>query len=94
LFRLSDRTGNLNFEPVAEGGAINASLFNSDDVFLLDKGYIVYIWIGKNASKEEKKSGMRYATKYITENHQGLPLPITVVPESAQHNVIPGLLRS
>jgi gelsolin len=94
LFRLSDKTGNLNFEFVAEGGAINASCFNSDDVFLLDKGYIIYIWIGKNSSREEKKSGMRYATKYIADNHENLPLPITVVPESAQHNVIPGLLRS
>jgi gelsolin len=81
LFRLSDRTGNLNFEPVAEGGAITLDMFQSDDVYLLDKGYIVYVWIGRNASREEKKSGMTYATTYIANAHEGYPLPITVIPE-------------
>jgi len=82
LWRLSDRTGHLNFEKVAEGNDIKGTMFQQDDVFLLDKGYIFYVWIGSGASKQEKKSGMSYAQKYITEHHGGLPLPITIIPGS------------
>jgi len=85
LFKLSDRTGNMVFEKVAEGSAINASLFTEDDVFLLDKGYIFYVWVGSGASKNEKKSAMGYAQKYIEKHHHGLPLPITVIPGSDTH---------
>jgi len=81
LFRLSDRTGNLSFDPVAEGSAVKWDMFQSDDVYLLDKGYIVYVWVGKRASRDEKRSGMAYATKYILEAHAGFPLPAVVVPE-------------
>jgi gelsolin len=56
LFRLSDRTGALNFEFVAEGAAISIDMFDSNDVFLLDEGYCIYVWVGSGASREEKKS--------------------------------------
>jgi gelsolin len=87
LHRLSDRTGHLTTEKVAEGGDIKPNLFQQDDVFLLDKGYIMYVWVGAGASKEEKKSGMSYAQKYITQHHGGLPLPITIIPGSDSHGL-------
>jgi len=85
LHRLSDRTGQLTFEKIAEGHQIKPTMFTQDDVYLLDRGYVFYVWVGTGASKQEKKSGMSYAQKYIQEHHGGLPLPITVVPGSDSH---------
>jgi len=85
LHRLSDRTGALNFEKIGHGDEIKASMFQQDDVYLLDKGYIMYVWVGSGASKLEKKSGMSYAQKYIEKHHHGLPLPITIIPGSDTH---------
>jgi len=94
LFRLSDRTGNLAFEFVEEGHRkITPGHFKSDDVYLLDKGYIIYIWIGKDASPEEKKKAMIYAQKYIAENHENMPLPITVVPDSGDVHVLEHIIK-
>jgi len=78
LFRLSDATGSLTCTHVADGRHIDMGMFVADDVFLLDKGYIIYVWIGRGASRNEKRKAMSYATKYIHDNHGGLPLPITV----------------
>jgi len=93
LFRLSDRTGALNFEFVAEGAAINVDMFDSNDVFLLDEGYIIYVWVGAGASREEKKSGMRYAQKYIEQSHDNFPLPVTVMPEERDRRSLVKLLQ-
>jgi gelsolin len=93
LFRLSDRTGALNFEFVAEGSAINVDMFDSNDVFLLDEGYIVYVWVGSGASREEKKSGMRYAQKYIADNHDNFPLPVSILPEQRDRRRLLKLLE-
>jgi len=92
LFRLSDRTGALNFEKIAEGKNIRIEMFTPDDVYLVDKGYIVYIWVGSGSSKQEKKSGMTYAQKYIKDYHNNLPLPITVLPQSSER-ALRGLLK-
>jgi len=92
LLRMTESGNNLSYEFVAEGAAINPSLFHSDDVYFLDKGYIIYVWIGSSASKAEKHQGITYAQKYIAENHHNIPLPITVFPQSSVHAVA-GLLR-
>jgi len=92
LFRISDRTGALNFEFIAEGSGVTEDVFDSNDVYLLDKGYIVYVWLGRGASKNEKKSGMSYATKYLAEHHDNFPLPITVIPEQRDRKVLRKLI--
>jgi len=94
LFRLSDESGELKSTFVEEGHRkIKMEMFTSDDVYLLDKGYIIYVWIGKNASPNEKRGAMGKAQKYIQKHHQGAPLPITVVPESSDPKVIPKLIK-
>jgi gelsolin len=94
LFRLSDRTGNLTFDFVEEGHRkITPGHFKSDDVYLLDKGYIIYVWIGKDASSEEKRKAMIYAQKFIQENHENMPLPITVMPESNDVHALEHIIK-
>lgn len=46
-------------------GKIKRDMLKSDDVFILNTGSEVYVWIGKGATALEKKSGMNYAMQYL-----------------------------
>ena len=37
----------------------------SDDVYILDSGDDVFVWVGKHATKKEKKMGMEVAVLYL-----------------------------
>ncbi|KAF2069512.1 hypothetical protein CYY_009170 [Polysphondylium violaceum] len=64
LFRLSDATGKMVFSQVAKG-VISKKLLDTKDVFILDVGHQVYVWIGSQTSAEEKKQAFAYATDYL-----------------------------
>jgi len=61
LFKLSDESGKMDFAEVA----CKKSSLESDEVFILDSINMIWIWVGKAASSEEKKLGLHYATKYL-----------------------------
>lgn len=65
LFRLSDASGQLRFEVVKEGAAIDSSDLDSNDVFLLDTSNTIWIWQGSGASKAEKAMWIKVAESYI-----------------------------
>jgi len=95
LLQLNDRHGDFSFTLVAEGHHnIHPDMFHSDEVYLLDKGCEVYIYVGKNANPEEKHRGVVWAQKYIVDIHGGLPLPISVVPESGDPNSLTNIIRN
>eukprot|EP00466_Bigelowiella_natans_P006920 jgi/Bigna1/86413/estExt_fgenesh1_pg.C_100194 len=48
----------------------------TEDVFLIDVQSKIYVWIGKGATKAEKKESMKYATDYLKE--KGYPDWISV----------------
>lgn len=76
LWKLSDAKGKLSLDLVAEG-VMSQSLLNNSDVYIYDVGYQIYVWIGKQASKEEKKGAMLYAMSYIKQ--QGLPVHTPII---------------
>lgn len=84
LMHLSDASGKMEFKLVAEGNAIKKSQFISDDVMILDAGYEVFTWIGKGASKEEKKNALGYAQTYLTQYKRPSHIPITRVQEAGE----------
>jgi hypothetical protein len=52
----------------------------TDDVFIVDNGNEVFVWIGAEASESEKKNGIPYAHNYLRES--GYPWrSISVVKE-------------
>jgi len=62
LFRLSDKTGNLQFtEAKVEKKSLDGS-----DVFIYDAGYQIFVWVGNGASKMEKANSLAYATQYLS----------------------------
>jgi len=84
LMHLSDATGKMEFKQVAEGNAVKKSLFQSDDVMIFDAGHEVFAWIGKGASKEEKKNALGYAQSYLTQYKRPAYIPITRVQEAGE----------
>ncbi|KAJ3565280.1 hypothetical protein NP233_g7731 [Leucocoprinus birnbaumii] len=66
LYRLSDETGSITFTPVVVG----KESLSTDDAFLLDNSQdpvhpAVYLWLGKNASLNERRLSLQYAQSYL-----------------------------
>jgi gelsolin len=57
-------------------GSIKREMFNSNDVFVFNAGVQLFLWVGKGASKEERKSGMSYAIDYLVQNKLPATIPI------------------
>lgn len=68
LFRVSDSTGELQVTEVSRNNEVSRSQLTSDDVFIFDSGIGVYVWVGKNSSREEKRNAMGVAMKYVVQN--------------------------
>ncbi|MHA1144262.1 MAG: hypothetical protein ACTSRW_05950 [Candidatus Helarchaeota archaeon] len=77
---VSDTTSKtVNFYRLEKGELkkIDKAVFTTGDVYIADKGDTIYIWIGKNASVDEKFSGAHIATM-IDSQRGGEPKIITV----------------
>jgi len=66
IWRLSDASGKLTVEEVANGkGNIKKSKLESDDVFFVDNGHMtVYVWVGKKTTENEGAHAIQYAESY------------------------------
>ncbi|KAJ3417225.1 hypothetical protein HDV05_006431 [Chytridiales sp. JEL 0842] len=80
LYRLSDSSGKLSFTVEAKG-KVSKSKLESKDVFVLDEGQEVFVWVGKGASKTERQRSMQLAMEYISTQGRPLTLPITRIIE-------------
>jgi gelsolin len=89
LFKLSD---NPDEEPeqVAEGEPvkvrwgspspkIDRSFLNENDVFLLDAGWEIFVWIGTDADRSEKLMAMGKADSFCKQDPRKADLPVSIV---------------
>ena len=54
----------MTFQQVAKD-KVTRDMFKTEDVFIFNSGFEVYVWIGKGASKAERKLGLYYAQEYL-----------------------------
>jgi len=92
LYQLSDASGKITFTKKAEG-KINGSMFDSNDVFILDAKVQLFVWVGKGASHGEKSQAMKYAEKYMKEEGRPTTLPVTRISEGQVHHVFGSLVK-
>ena len=87
LLKVSDASGKLTMTEMARGEKIRRDSLNSNDVFILDDGFEVMVWVGKGASREERKQGLNMAAKYLQQ--AGLPAdtPISSCMEGGENEV-------
>jgi len=61
-----EKTHQLTFTSIAKGDAVKKSLLRTDDVFALDLGTSIFVWVGSKATKEEKRNGLMVAQHYLS----------------------------
>jgi hypothetical protein len=83
LFRLSDESGALKKTKIAEGG-LKKSALETKDVFILDTGHTVWVWIGKGASKQERAKGIEFGTKHVKDSGRPDHIPVSRIMEGAE----------
>jgi gelsolin len=86
LFRLKETDGALDFTLVASG-KFDKGMLDSNDVFVLDQGQEVFVWVGKGASAAERKGGLQHAQDYLAKYNRPLALPITRVMDGGENEV-------
>ncbi|XP_019871932.1 gelsolin [Aethina tumida] len=64
LYQVSDASGNLDVKKVGEK-PLEQSMLDSDDCFILDTGAIVFVWIGKGCTPQERRESMNIADKFL-----------------------------
>lgn len=83
MFRLSDASGELTFEKVAEG-KLEMSALESKDVFIVDDGITVFVWVGKDSSPGEKKNAFPSAERYLANAGRPSGTPVTRVIDGSE----------
>merc|ERR1712093_492118 len=83
IIQVSDESGKLEFTEV-QRGEISLDALKSEDVFIVDVGLSVYVWIGKGCTKQEKREGMKYAVKHVTDSGRPATIPICRVIEGKE----------
>ena len=59
-------------------------MLDPNDVFFVDVGHHLFVWVGKKASKGEKKEAMVYAERYLIAEKRPTSMPITRVIQGSQ----------
>ena len=78
IFSVSDASGSLEVTQVASGTSeMKYAVLNNDDVFIVDNGLQIYVWVGSGASVKERASAMRTATDYLKKNNRPNHTPIS-----------------
>lgn len=102
LYRLSDDP-NVGPQQVGKAGSqvkfgrpnppIPRSLLNQNDTFLLDGGWEIFLWIGKDSTTSEKLAAMATADNYCKGDPRTADLPLTIIKsgqESSAFNMFFG----
>jgi len=79
LWRISDASGSLEITQIASG-RLTRDMLDQNDVFLLDGGGELFVWVGRGATKQERAKGMDHAVEYLKTHGRPEWIPITRLP--------------
>lgn len=94
LYKVSDASGSLEFSRVPTSGALTKDLLDSNDVFLVDAGSEIFVWVGRGSNPTEKRESMIFANRYLQENGKPQNTAITRVVEGAETPVFKSLFKT
>ena len=64
---------------------LNKEFCDKKDVFILDQGYEITVWVGLDASYDERRFALKYAEKYLEKYERPLHLPINRMLEGGEN---------
>jgi gelsolin len=71
MFHVTNEEGNMQTKLVQEGKLDRGILKEeTDDVLIIDVGRVIFVWVGKTANKEEKRSAMATANQYLVKSER------------------------
>ncbi|KER25891.1 hypothetical protein T265_06746 [Opisthorchis viverrini] len=82
MYRLSDDSGELRFQLISGNGAPK-KMVAEDDVYFIDTGGELFVYIGGKCSIREKQNAISYAHSYLQQTTHPL-IPVTVLT-AGQH---------
>lgn len=81
LFVISDSDGSLDIEEV---DTVSKDMLTPDNVYVLDSEHGLYVWIGSEASVDERRNAMSYACNYLAKTEYPWK-PATVVAQGKEN---------
>jgi gelsolin len=72
LYRISDKTG-MKLE---QEGELSKNMLDSNDVFLVDRAFEIYLWVGQGASRTERSKALSYGMSYLHKEGKPMHTPI------------------
>ena len=86
LFKLSDATGELTLNEVGRGD-LKRAMLGRDDVYVVDAGPELIVWVGEGASNKERAAAFNTASSYLRTQARPLTTPVSVIKskQSDQH---------
>jgi hypothetical protein len=95
VLHVSDADGNLQVDDMTPAsGVLTKDLLKTEDVFIVDVGEVLYVWVGKGASSGERKNAIAVASKYLQKTGRPAQTPITRVVESGEPPVFQALFKA
>jgi gelsolin len=64
---------------VPSNPTLDKSLLDDSNVYLLDVGWELFLWMGAQADRMEKLAGMQQAERYAKEDPRTMDVPLTIV---------------
>ncbi|XP_072034821.1 advillin-like [Amphiura filiformis] len=84
LYHVSDESGSLVVSEIGDR-PLTQDMLSTKDCYIIDQGnFGVYVWKGKGATVQEKKSAMKNAQEFIKAKGNRDNVPITAVSENAE----------
>ena len=83
LFVCTLDDGEVKAQLVKTGSLAQGDLV-PDDVFIVDAGYVVWLWVGQRAQQEERAEGVRYAEAYMIQTGRPQNAPLCRVVDGGE----------
>ena len=83
LLKVSDASGTLTTEQVG-GAKLKRDMLDSSETFVLDTGSALFVWVGKQASREEKSQAFITANTFLLNNERPAWTPVSLVIDQGE----------
>ncbi|KAE9023440.1 Villin-1 [Phytophthora rubi] len=75
-------------------GVLTKDILQSEDVFIIDAGNEVFVWVGKTASESERTNALTIAVHYLKKEGRPAHTPITRVVEEGETPLFTALFKA
>ncbi|KAK1164161.1 gelsolin-like [Acipenser oxyrinchus oxyrinchus] len=86
LWMISDATGSMKTSQVAASSPFKQEMLSTSECYILDNGVDskIFLWKGKSANPEERKSAMKTAEAFIKEKNYPKTTQIQIFPQDGE----------